>query len=317
MGVPDEHFQIEEIAPGVHAAIATARGYGLCNATIVDLGGSTLVFDAMLTPQAGTALGLAARRLTGRAVDFLVNSHYHGDHVRGNGAVGAQHIVSTHRVRELILERAERHLAEDRLEAKRELEELRAGRTPATPSERAVYEGWFEGILATPAGWTVVPPDLTITEELVIRGSRREARVLTYGGGHSPSDVLVHLPDDGIVLLGDLVSVGFHPSLSDGDPEALVGILGRVRVLRFERAVPGHGPMGGPADVRRMEEYVRMVLRLAAESPGAPPTPGGSGPAPPPPPFDTWKFRSFFASNLAHAIARRTASAPGTIGKPP
>jgi cyclase len=299
-----EHFRIEELAPGVHAAIATAEGFGLCNSGIVDLGGARLVFDAMLTPQAGEALGNAARRLTGGPVDFLVNSHYHGDHVRGNGAVAAQHIVSTHRVRELIIERAAAAIASDRVEATGELENLRSGKTPATPAERAVYEGWFEGILATPPDWAVTPPDVTIGQELILQGSRRRARIVSFGGGHSPSDVLVHLPDDGIVFLGDLLSIGFHPCLWDGDPEGLVRILGEVRGLRADRALPGHGPIGGEPELRLMEQYLATLRRLARDQRSEGARHGSSDPAPPPPPFDGWKFRSFFDQNLAFVASK-------------
>jgi len=306
-----EHFRIQELAPGVHAAVATPEGFGLCNAGIVDLGGVTLVFDAMLTPQAGEALGLVARRLTGRAVDYLVNSHYHGDHVRGNGAVAAQHIVSTHKVRELVIERAASALESDRVEAASELEGLRTGRIPSTPAELAVYEGWYEGILATPKGWPVTPPDLTISEEFVVHGSRREARVLSFGGGHSPSDVLVHLPEERIVFLGDLLSIGFHPCLWDGDPDALLRILERVRALRPDQALPGHGPLGGVGDVRRMEEYVAVLQRLARER--LPPKAPGGGLAGvrPPSPFDQWKFSAFFEQNLAFVHGRLAHAAPG------
>lgn len=302
-----EHFRIEELAPGVHVAIATPEGFGLCNSGIVDLGGARLVFDAMLTPQAGEALGNAARRLLGGPIDFLVNSHYHGDHVRGNGAVAAKHIVSTHRVRELIIERAAAAITSDRVEAVGELENLRSGKTPATPAERAVYEGWFEGIIATPPSWVVTPPDLTFSQELVLQGSRRRARIVSFGGGHSPSDVLVHLPDDGIVLLGDLLSIGFHPCLWDGDPDGLVRILGEVRRLRADRALPGHGPIGGDAELRVMEEYVGTLRRLAREQHAEGVAKGPPPSALPPPPFDAWKFRSFFDQNLAFVASRPTA----------
>jgi len=304
MSDTSDHFTLEEIAPGVHVAIATPRGFGLCNAGIVDLGGRTLVFDAMLTPQAGEALGRAARRLTGRPVDFLVNSHYHGDHVRGNAAIEAGHIVSTHRVRELILERASDHLASDRREAATELESLRSGRTSATPAERATFEGWFEGILATPEGWLVPPPDLTLSDSLIVRGRRRAAHILSFGGGHSPSDVLVHLPDERIVFLGDLLSIGFHPSLWDGDPPELARILERVRGLGATTALPGHGPLGNDSDVRRMAEYVAVLERLASGLRGREDGASEVVKTPAPAPFDVWKFSSFFAQNLSFVMGR-------------
>lgn len=46
------HFELERVAEGVYAAIATPGAGALGNAAIVDLGGRTLVFDTFMTPQA-------------------------------------------------------------------------------------------------------------------------------------------------------------------------------------------------------------------------------------------------------------------------
>ena len=308
MSSPEEHFRLEELTDGIHAAIATPSGFGLCNAGIVDLGGTTLVFDGMLTPQAGQALGRTAERLTGRPVGLLVNSHYHGDHVRGNAAVAAVQVVSTHRVRELILERGPVHLSSDFEEAARDLARLRSGEMKVNPLERAVYEGWFQGILATPRDLVFRPPELTFESEMTVHGTRRTARIVTFGGGHSPSDVLVHLPDERIVFLGDLLSVGFHPSMSDGQPEELARILGEVRSLRSERALPGHGPLAGEAAVEQMERYVRTLLDSAHRALRAGTSAEAFASTPPPPPFDTWKFSPFYEANARFVhdwLARR------------
>jgi len=311
----DDHFHIEPLADGVFAAIAAPGRFALCNAGIVDLGGTTLVFDAMLTPQAGGALGRAAERLTGRSVGLLVNSHYHGDHVRGSSAVGAAHVLSTRRVRELIVERGPIHLRADREEAPRDLARLRSGDLGQGPFERKVYEGWFEGILATPADLPFLPPDLTFESELMLHGTRRTARVISFGGGHSPSDVLVYLPAERIAFLGDLLSVGFHPSMSDGDPVELARILGETRRLGIERAVPGHGPVTGDAGVGEMSGYVQGLLEgaRAALAGGIPRETLAGTPARPP--FDRWAFSPFYVENVRFVYDRLAAAGPAS--RPP
>ncbi|HTT16258.1 MAG TPA: MBL fold metallo-hydrolase [Thermoplasmata archaeon] len=305
-----EHFRLEEVADGVHAAIATPAGFGLCNAAIIDLGGTTLVFDAMLTPQAGAALGRAAERLTGRPVGVLVQSHYHGDHVRGSAAVGAAHVVSTRRVRDLVLERGPLHLRGDRDEVPGELERLRSGATPALPEEREVLEGWYGGILATPADLEFRPPDLTFESELLVHGRRRSARLLTFGGGHSPSDVLLVLPDERFLCLGDLLSVGFHPSLSDGNPEELSRILREVRALPTDRALPGHGPVSDAAGIAEMEGYVtalRGLARAALDERADRETFVGR---PPPGPYARWKFTTIYRANVGFLYDRLRDAGP-------
>ncbi len=292
-----EHFRLETLDDGLFAAVATEDGFGLCNAAIVDLGGTTLVFDAMLTPHAGEALGRAAERLTGRPVGLLVNSHYHGDHVRGNAAVGAAHVVSTARVRDLIVERGPVHLRSDVDEAARDLARLRSGELQVGERERRVFEGWFEGILATPKELEFRSPDLTFASEMVVHGRRRSARILSFGGGHSPSDVLVYLPDERLAFLGDLLSVGFHPFLSDGDPEELVRILAKSRALGIDRALPGHGPVSSGAAVVEMERYVGGLVDRARQARSRGVDREAFAAVPAEPPFDRWTFSQFFVDN--------------------
>ncbi len=308
MPFESRHFRLEELADGVHAAIARRDGFALCNAGIVDLGGLTLVFDAMLTPQAGAELGKAAERLTGRPADLLVDSHYHGDHVRGNGAVGAARIVSSERVRELVIERARAHLAADRAEAPGELERLRAGALGKSPDDREIYDGWMRGILATPPDLEIPAPEVTFASEMIVHGRRRSARVLTFGGGHSPSDVFVFLPDARIVLLGDLLSIGHHPSLSDGDPEAFVTILGKIRALGPDRALPGHGPVGEASDLGQMERYITVLARQAREDREEGLDQDAATLRPPPSPFESWLFSSIYEQNVRFLFDRATVT---------
>lgn len=305
------HFRTEELAPGVHVALAIPGAGALCNAAIIDLGGATVVFDAMLTPGAGEALRLAARRLTGRSPDYLVQSHYHGDHIRGSEALGAVRAVSTRATRALIAERGAAQLAEDREEAAHDLAELRAGGGSYNADERADYEGWFEAILATPQDLPFRLAELTFERDLTIHGSRGQITVRSYGGGHSPSDAFALLEDERLAFLGDLFSVGYHPYLTDGDPDRFEEIVHRIRQHAIDRALPGHGPVGGPAELERMEAYLRHVRSRAAQARSE-----GRGEAElllerAPPPYDTWRFSQQYVRNLAYTYRRQGDGALG------
>jgi glyoxylase-like metal-dependent hydrolase (beta-lactamase superfamily II) len=83
--LPDsKHFRLERAADGVYAAIHIDGGAAIGNAGIVDLGDRTPVYDTMFTPQAAEDLRAVAEALTGRAIDAIINSHYHNDHIWGN-----------------------------------------------------------------------------------------------------------------------------------------------------------------------------------------------------------------------------------------
>src|SRR5262245_53696271 len=106
------YFRLEPLAPGVYTACAIPGTGAWGNAGIVDLGDATLVFDTFLTPRAARDLRATAEQITGRSVTYVVNSHYHMDHIHGNQVFTGALVLATTRTRELMAERGARLVAE-------------------------------------------------------------------------------------------------------------------------------------------------------------------------------------------------------------
>jgi len=300
--ISSRHFRVEALAKGVHAAIASPEGFGLCNAGIVDLGGETVVFDTMLTPMAGSDLVRAAERATGRRPAWAVNSHWHGDHIWGNSAFVGSHIVSSRTVRANILEFSRQQFTGNRIEMRRELRLIDCPKSPYPKVDRTIVRSWFEGVVTTPRSHRIVPPDVTFEDCLVLEGSRRSLHLITYGGGHSPSDVFAYLPDEGILFGGDLAIRGFHPSVGNGWPTRWISILRRMERLGARTIVPGHGPPGSRSILSNTREYLGAVDRIARRA-VRDKTPGRElTKTPVPPRFRRWRFSFFFPENLRRAF---------------
>src|SRR5439155_25717814 len=84
------HAEHTPVAEGVTAAVAIPDRGAVGNAAIVDLGGSALVVDTHVTPAAGRELRQAAGPVRG-----VLNTHWHADHVPGNGELDHSTTVST------------------------------------------------------------------------------------------------------------------------------------------------------------------------------------------------------------------------------
>jgi glyoxylase-like metal-dependent hydrolase (beta-lactamase superfamily II) len=216
------HADLAEAGPGVRAAIAKPDRGAVGNAAIVDLGGSNLVVDTHVTPAAAREL-----RAQAEPVSWVLNTHWHADHVLGNGEFGEATIVSTTRTRELIASVGAKRLEERRREGgagDELLEELRL-------------------------------PDETFEED---RDFGR-ARALTLGGGHTESDAVLLIPDAGVLVAGDLVVVDMQPWAGHGDPAAWAQILEQLLELEWETVVPGHGPVSGREVVEPLRDYLAAL----------------------------------------------------------
>jgi glyoxylase-like metal-dependent hydrolase (beta-lactamase superfamily II) len=293
-------FTIHEIAGGVWAAIApSTSGPAVSNAAIIDLGDKTIVVDTFMTAFAAEELAGEVRRLTGRVPFLVVNSHWHSDHVRGNRVFEDSPIVGTSRMSELMVEDAPQTPEdfEKRAAAVKDFAD-RAAASAETPAQRLQADGMralAEALVAESGTYRNVLPSILIGDRLDIDGERH-ATVLGYGRGHTESDLFVHLPDDGIVIAGDLVWIGVHPKTNDGFPGEWAQVLHRVGALEPTHVVPGHGHVGAAADIAAMAGYMHeldeMVTAVRAGDLKA-------GTATPPTGTERWQDLARFRGGLA------------------
>ena len=306
------HFRLEQLADGVYAAIHADDGWATCNAGIIDLGDRTLVFDTFMSPQAAGDLKDAAEQLTGRPVRWLVNSHPHNDHIWGNQAFDQDvDILSTNRTRELIITegplevQAYHEIAQTRLDG---LEAQLAEESDLiTRNHLRVFIVYFQAIIATLPILQIRLPNLTFTGEFTFNGSMRSAKLISFEGGHSGSDAILNLPDDGIVFMSDLLFIGGHPYLPDGDPVKTKLFLAEVRKLQAKIFVPGHGPVGQTSDLDWMDEYIdtlNALVRSAIENGG---TEAEIGNIAMPNEYKPLIFPTFFPQNLVFLYQRQRA----------
>lgn len=262
-----KHFDLHPLVEGVFAAVARDGGSAICNSGVIDLGGRTLIFDTFLTPQAAVDLRRTISGVIGPAPAIVVNSHYHNDHIWGNQvyAPDAQ-IVSSRRTRALIATAGAEELAWYTSNAAQQLESLRARCTTENDEQRKhslLWTGYYEGLVEALPHLTVSMPSVTFDDHLGIHGSRYTVDLIAHQGAHTEHDTVLHLPEVGVVFAGDLLFVGCHPFLADGDPFRLVKALRELSHLRATWFLPGHGSVGTVDDVELLIAYIEHCVETA------------------------------------------------------
>jgi glyoxylase-like metal-dependent hydrolase (beta-lactamase superfamily II) len=87
--------------------------------------------------------------------------------------------------------------------------------------------------------------------------------------GHTPSNISVYVPSDGVLFCGDCLVNGYLPNLDAGsvaDWYIWLKSLDRVAALAPRIVVPGHGPVATGDDVFSLIESVREVLQQSIEA---------------------------------------------------
>lgn len=285
-----------------------------------------IVIDATFLPARARADIALIRRLTSKPVRYLVNTHWHGDHVHGNAAyrdafpgvvivgsrVNHDHIATQ---QSRIAVRAKRPDGPMRV-ALSALEDVRArGRDSTGRAYSAAQLARIDtGIaqrrleLAGLAEVRVAAPDLLFERELVLRLGEREVVLRDWGPGNSPSDITVHLPGQRILFTGDLVvhpvpfAFGVHPLPWSRTLRAL-------EALPVSALVPGHGPVlrdhGHTRLVRELLEAVTARVQAAVAA--------GAGPDETARQVDLDDFRARFIDGSANARVYWEGSVLGSL----
>jgi cyclase len=268
-----KHFEIEEVAEGVYAAIGTAGGAAYSNAGIVDLGDQTLVFDTFQTPGAAQDLKVAAEVLTGRPVGYVVISHCHADHWCGN-QVFESHvpILATHATQEQMPPsigwlqelQADPVLLEQELQGSRERLESESDPRWRVSLELSIRRmGQLQAALPT---MEFRFPNLTFEKRLAFEGTRRRADLHVVEPGHTASDAYLLLPEDRVLLMGDLGFFDCQPFMAFCNPGAWRDWLEEAEAFDVETFVPGHGPLGTKVDLVLQRRYIALVEDLVARA---------------------------------------------------
>jgi cyclase len=232
-GAP-KHFTLVTVGEGVYAAIAkdgdpAAGG----NAGFVIGSDAVLVVDTFATPAAAEELAGEIRRLTPRPVRWVVNTHYHIDHVGGD-------IVFTRAGAAVV--------AHANVRAWVRTENLK-WRKEITPEDREMLS-------------RLVLPDVVHRDGLAIWLGDRRIDVLSRPG-HTGGDSVVFVPSVNVLFGGDLVWKNTVPNLIDASTDAWVDTLdGFLQEHPMATFVPGHGEVGKALDVRYFRDYI-SGLRLS------------------------------------------------------
>lgn len=274
-----------DVAPGVYLFRTTPYSdVGLDgNSVVITSRDGVLVFDANGTPAAAAAVLGEIRKLTDQPVRYLVLSHWHWDHWYGaevyRKAFPGLTIISHEATKRLmqgpaiefnrsgIEEQLPGHVAA--VEAR--IKELSAVVPPDTAritrARKHLAEDQF--FLAQKKGMTPTVADRTFTDSLTLRLGERRIDVLHYDRAITPGDSFLYLPDEKVLITGDLLvnpltfALGSYPS-------GLIRTLERLDALDATVIVPGHGePLHDKVLLETNLALFKDLLRIGREARGA------------------------------------------------
>ena len=221
-----------KLAPGV-AMLEGVGGFAGGNVAVSYGADGTAIVDDQFVPM-GPKIVAAVRALQDAPIRFVINTHFHGDHVGGNEPMaGAGAVIFAH-------ENVRKRMSVD------QFSKVMNRKMPAAPAAAL--------------------PVVTFADGVTLHWNGETIRVEHTAPAHTDGDSLIWFEKANVVHMGDTFVNGTFPFVDAESGGRTVGLIEAAqRVLarsnNTTKIVPGHGPL---ATVGDLAKYRDMLVDVKA-----------------------------------------------------
>ena len=190
-------------------------------------------------PQLHDKVVAAVGKISPKPIRYLVNTHWHWDHVGGDGLFGKAGVVI------FSSEQTRAHIAQAQ----------KQNNAPGTP------------YAVDPAAIPVV----TITNGTKFHLAGQTVEVIQVSPAHTDGDLIVRFVEADVIQTGDTFFHGFYPDIDQPHGGTIDGMIALYDTLYkmcgpHTKIIPGHGPVANRDDVREYQAMLREVRNRVAKA---------------------------------------------------
>ena len=221
----DNPFAATEVAPGIYMLAGTGDEFVGGGVGLLVGDEYVVLIDDVIVPTAPQLLE-KVQEIAGRPVDFVINTHVHGDHVGGN-----EHVASNGAI----------IVAHDNLRRRMEADpKLNTG----------------PGAL----------PVITFSDNVTFHVNGQQAFVFHVADAHTDGDAVIQFRDANVIAAGDISFRGMFPFIDLDNGGSVAGYKAAMRrIIELAdddtKIITGHGPAGTRAG---LEQDLAMLVDAEA-----------------------------------------------------
>lgn len=205
----------------------TENSNGASNSGLIVGKKGVMMVDSTFFPSKASRIADFLSSITSKVLLYVINTHYHLDHILGNCAIEAP-VVGSIVTKEYI--------------EKFDLEAFKLTLEPFLQRELKDAK--------------LVPPSVTFRNRIKFDLGDKIVEIVKMGG-HTPDSCVVYVWPDAVCFCGDLLFSKYHAEIeSESDLNKWIQKLKKIREKPLKWVVPGHGPVG------KVEELDNMILYL-------------------------------------------------------
>lgn len=217
--------------------------YSGSNAVFLSTEDGVLVIDTRQHPRAGQDLLDRIRKITGKPIRWVINSHFHGDHTFGNAAFrkeGATFVAHSETARLMQL---------------------------VQPKEMARRGDYFKSHNYDSSEVRLILPDVTFDKTMTIYLGGREIRLFYLGPGQQDGDTFVLFPHARALFTPGSFAKHSMPNMAfTTSVENWIRLLDQVAAMDVAVLLPAHGDVASSADVVELSNMLADEYRTVKDA---------------------------------------------------
>lgn len=237
--IPD--YPAEKVASNTYvihgpAGLPSPENKGFMNNPVfVITKNSVVVIDPGSSLYTGQMMLRQIRKITDKPVTHILSTHVHGDHWLGNQAFSEAYPKAV----------------------------LMAHPNMIAQAKAGADKQWLKMMSSLTKGATdgtkAVIPDRAVDEAFTFKTGGMTFRVLAPRRAHSGTDIMIHIVEEKVLVLGDNV---FNKRIGRMDDATFQGNINACDIaikLGARVYIPGHGPTGNVAIVKNFRNYLSTI----------------------------------------------------------
>ena len=258
----DEFIKVDKLSD---RAIVVKMGYDVVTAIASQKG--IVVVDAGIS----NSLTSEYRKIIEKVFDrndfaYLINTHSHWDHTGGNQVfadaviIGHENCLNEIRAYWKDIEKIKTGLLKIVNDYENQLKTFDSEWQDSLEIylQKIRYQHAYEDLLKDR---NVTLPAKTFKDTMNISTGDITLNLIYFGKAHSGSDIIIHIPEERILMVGDLFSQGGRPSIGEANKEdierwIIVKQWIDDRMDEIDKVIGGHGQIMGSKDLESFLEYI-------------------------------------------------------------
>lgn len=228
--VQAQESKVEYVPTALSPTVTMIKGRG-GNIAVSAGEDGVFIIDDQLEPLTGQLVA-AIRAVSDQPIRFVINTHYHGDHVGGNEQIGKAGAVI---------------IAHDNIRERMTTDQFNHFFNDTTPA-------WPKGAL----------PVVTFNDQVSLHLNGESVTAYHVPRGHTDGDSIVYFSGSNVLHMGDVFFNGRYPYIDLDGGGTVQGMISAVeKGLELcdgeTRVIAGHGPLSDKAGLQEYRDFLVTV----------------------------------------------------------